>query len=319
MADVWQNRGYRVEIVDRKDTAYQPPSNTAVIIDIHRNLERWAPQLSPQCRKILHATGAHWMTQNTAEYRRLEALKERRGTVLVPRRQVVSSAAADYADVITVLGNDFTVGSWQFAEKPIRRIPISCAAPFVWPENRSIEKAQKKFLWAGSFGMVHKGLDLVLEAFASMPDLELTVCGRPEKESDFFAAYKRELETLPNIHLAGWVDQTAPEFAEICETHIGIVYPSCSEGGAGAVIHAMARGLLPITTAEASVDLGNFGEPISCADPESVSAAVRRVAECSISSLNERTREAWNHCQKQHSLEAFQKSYSAFAEEFDPA
>ena len=33
--------------------------------------------------------------------------------------------------------------------------------------------------------MVHKGLDLVLEAFAGMPEYHLTVCGPVAKEKDF--------------------------------------------------------------------------------------------------------------------------------------
>lgn len=319
MAMAWRDRGYRVEIVDYRDRKYEPPKDTAVAIDIHSNLERWSPFLPPDCRKVLHATGAHWVAQNAAEYKRLEALRIRRAQALFPRRQVVPSRAGECADAITVLGNQFTLNTWTFAQKPVRRIPISSAVPCVWPEGREMEKARKRFLWLGSFGMVHKGLDLVLEAFASMPDLHLTVCGRPEKEADFFEAYKKELTGLPNIHLAGWVDQASAEFARICQTHVGIVYPSCSEGGGGAVIHAMAGGLLPIATVEASVDLGDFGESISTPDPEGVAAAVRRVSESSPAFLEQRARQGWEHVQRHHSLETFCRSYASFVDEFDPA
>jgi hypothetical protein len=52
--------------------------------------------------------------------------------------------------------------------------------------------------------MVHKGLDLVLEAFADMPEYHLTVCGPIQKEQDFERAYYRELYQVPNIRrLAG--------------------------------------------------------------------------------------------------------------------
>ena len=37
--------------------------------------------------------------------------------------------------------------------------------------------------------MVHKGLDLVLEAFVAMPEYHLTVCGKVSSEKDFEDAY----------------------------------------------------------------------------------------------------------------------------------
>lgn len=46
---------------------------------------------------------------------------------------------------------------------------------------------RENFLWLGSRGAVLKGLDLVLEAFARMPDLQ--VSGPVEDEADFAAAY----------------------------------------------------------------------------------------------------------------------------------
>ena len=147
----------------------------------------------------------------------------------MPRRTAAPSSAGETADQIIILGNEFTEKTFRFTGKPITRIPISSAYEFPFPEKREYEKARKRFLWVGSYGMVHKGLDLVLEAFAGMPDLELTVCGRPEKEDDFFRLYEKQLSQMPNIHFHGWVDMSSPEFAEIALTHASVVYPSCSE------------------------------------------------------------------------------------------
>ena len=96
-----------------------------------------------------------------------------------------------------------------------------------------------------------------------MPDLELTVCGRPEKEEDFFEAYRKELTQLPNIRLLGWIKLQSSAFAEIAATHAAVVYPSSSEGGGGSVIHCMHAGLLPVCTPDASVDLEHFGVAIA--------------------------------------------------------
>ncbi len=40
-------------------------------------------------------------------------------------------------------------------------------------------------MWFGSGGMIHKGLDLVLEVFARMQEYHLHICGPVHHEEDF--------------------------------------------------------------------------------------------------------------------------------------
>ena len=313
MAEAWRDLGFRVEICDYDDSSYTPPADCAVAIDLHSNLERWEDKLPAGCVKILHATGCHWRIHNKAELDRLAALRERRGVMLQPRRQVDPCRAAEIADEITVLGNEHTIGTYEFSGKPITRIPISSAYEFEWPDGKNFDEAKRRFLWLGSHGMVHKGLDLVLEAFAGMPDLRLTVCGRPEKEPDFFRAYTRELTRLPNIELRGWMDLSSPEFAQVVTTHGTVIYPSSCEGGGGAVIHCMHAGLLPACTVGASVDLDDFGVAIPELGIAPVAAAARRIAALHGSELEARARAAYEHAHKHHTRQTFSEAYQAFA------
>jgi len=242
MARAFQELGFVVEICDWDNAEYQPPEDCRVAIDIHDNLERWHKALPAGCVRILHATGPHWLSYNRGELERIAAIRDRRGVALKPWRQVSPSKAVEFADRATVLGNEYTMETFAFAGKPFSRIPISSAYVLPWPEKRNIGEAKRKFLWVGSFGMVQKGLDLVLEAFAQMPELELTVCGRPEKEEDFFRLYEKELKRTPNIHLHGWLDMGTDDFVNISRTHAAVVYPGSGEGGAGSVIHCMHAG-----------------------------------------------------------------------------
>lgn len=313
MADTWSEAGYDVEVISGTDQRYSPPPNAFALIDIHSNLERWLDHPAPV--KILHATGAHWLTQNRAELQRLESLRDRRGISLMPRRTASPCRGAETADLITYLGNDFTAESFHFVQKPMRRIPLSSAYEFSFPESKDWDAARRRFLWLGSFGMVHKGLDLVLEAFAANPDLQLTVCGRPEKEADFFEAYRSELTSRSNIHLAGWTDPASPEFEVLRRAHGYVVYPSCSEGGGGSLIHCMHAGLVPLATREASVDLGEAGTLI----PEgSVSEVIRSIQEASSLSPNtikERAEETWQRVRANHTLCNFRRRYSELVQE----
>ena len=313
MAEAWQELGFRVEVCDYDNTRYQPPADCQVAIDIHGNLQRWEPHLPAGCRRILHATGPHWLHWNHAELSRLEKVKQRKGIALTPRRQVLPSRGVEVADQVVVLGNDYTAQTFAFGGKPVTRVPISSAYEFPWPERRDWKTAKRKFLWVGSYGMVHKGLDLVLDAFSGMPELELTVCGRPEKEEDFFRLYEPELRGNAKIRFHGWLDMASPEFLRIAETHAAVIYPSSAEGGAGSVIHCMHAGLLPSCTREASIDLDDFGVGISEGNVEAVRSAARQIAEMSSDEVEARARQAWEHVRDMHTRDEFRKNYGTFA------
>ena len=313
MAEAWRELGFRVEVVDWDDVSYVPPSDCRVAIDIHGNLERWEGALPSGCVRVLHATGPHWLFWNHAELARLQSVQARKGIALKPRRQVEPSRGVEVADEVVVLGNEFTRQSFLFGGKTVTRVPISSAYEFSWPLGRDFDRARKRFLWVGSYGMVHKGLDLALDAFAGMPDLELTVCGRPEKEDDFYRLYERQLLKTPNIRLHGWLDMAAPDFAEIARTHAAVIYPSSAEGGAGSVIHCMHAGMLPICTMEASIDLGDFGVPVESGTVEAVQKACRAVAEMPASEVEARARGAYEHARRMHTREKFRENYGKLA------
>ena len=313
MAESYLELGYRVEICDYENTHYKLPADCVVAIDIHGNLERWHCESKNHCYFILHATGTHWLQCNLSELKRLEYVRNRKGGALSPRRQVPASRAIEVADEVSVLGNEYTMRSFEFAGKTITRIPISSAYEFPWPADRIFSSSKKKFLWLGSYGMVHKGLDLVLDAFASMPDLELTVCGRPEKEEDFLKLYEKELKHTPNIHFHGWVDMGSQGFSKIAATHTAVIYPSCAEGGAGSVIHCMHAGMIPACTYEASVDLGDFGELVKSGTVEAVQEACRRIAELPDEDVESRARASYEYARAVHSREKFRENYQNYA------
>ncbi|MFZ4780216.1 MAG: glycosyltransferase family 4 protein [Terrimicrobiaceae bacterium] len=314
MVEAYRDLGFDVILVDYNNETFVPGNDCKLVVDLHSNLERWDGILSESCIRVLHATGPHWIQYNLSELNRLQGLHERKGVALLPRRQLQPSKGAQFADQISAVGNAYTMETFQFAGKPIARIPISSAYEFPWPDRRNIAEARKKFIWVGSFGMVQKGLDLALDAFAGMPDLELTVCGRPEKEEDFYKLYEKELVHSPNIHFHGWIDMASPDFLEIARTHAAVIYPSSAEGGAGSVIHCMHAGMLPICTTEASIDLGDFGVHVASGTVEAVQKACRAVADMPASEVEKRARAAYEHIRRVHTREQFRENYRKFAE-----
>lgn len=96
--------------------------------------------------------------------------------------------------------------------------------------------------------MVYKSLDLALEAFAQMPEYQFTVCGPVKGEEDFEKFYYKELYETPNIKTLGWMNIDMPDFKKVLDNNLGVIYPSCSEGGGGSVITCLHAGLIPIVS-----------------------------------------------------------------------
>ena len=228
IARTFAELGYRTDVIHWTNADFTPAAPYDVFVDVRLNMERLAPLVGDDCVKIQHIETAHHAFHNPAQLARLEALAERRGVEIQPRKMLEENRAIETADWGVAVGNDFTIGTYAHAGKQVLRVPISVPREYPWPDAKDFEACRRRYIWFGSGGLVHKGLDLVLEAFAGLPDHQLVVCGPIHVERDFEAAYARELYATPNIHTVGWVDVAGERFRAICERSLVVVYPSCS-------------------------------------------------------------------------------------------
>lgn len=310
-AMVFLDLGYSVDVMHYLNREFVPAKDYAIFCDVGWSLERIGPLLDKSCLKLGHLTTAHPLFSNAAELKRLLNLQERRGISLKPRRQIWQPLSGiDYADCATICGHEFTVDTYRYAKKPLYRVPKGLPLARPWQEEKDFAAVRNRFIWFGGIGMVHKGLDLVLEAFASMPEYKLMVCGPVEKEKDFVAAYHRELYETENIDLVGWVDVNSPKFLEITGNSIGLVHPSCSEGCSTAVVACMHAGLVPIISYESSVEISrDCGTVLMKSSVEELQEAIRSVASRPANTLKDMARNTWERARNEHSPERFVDEY----------
>ncbi|WP_088013317.1 glycosyltransferase [Gottfriedia acidiceleris] len=102
--------------------------------------------------------------------------------------------------------------------------------------------ANKNFLWFGSNGAVHKGLDLLIDIFTERNDLNLFICGLTDKDRKILRINSE------NIFDIGKIDVQQKEFINICDKCDFMIFPSCSEATSTAVLTAMRHGLIPIVS-----------------------------------------------------------------------
>jgi glycosyltransferase involved in cell wall biosynthesis len=246
---------------------------------------------------------------NLAESRRLFELQQRRGVTLRPWRFEYPNLAIENSDYATILGNEFTKNTFSYANKPMYRMPNAHPFLYPWPQGKNFEACCKNFLWFGSGGLVRKGLDLVLDVFAEMPEYNLTVCGPIQKEKDFEKAYYKELYQTPNIHTVGWVNISSPEFLKITDKCIGLIFPSCAEGQCGAVINCLHAGLIPIISYESGVDVDEFGIILKDCSIHTIKNTVRMVSDLPADKLRKKAKKAWEYARANHTREKFAEEY----------
>jgi len=310
MARTLSALGFEVDAIHWTNKTFVPRERYDLFVDVRLNLERLAPALGPDCLKVMHAETGHPSFYNPAQRARLAALEARRGIRLAPFKMLEENRAIEHADCATILGNQRTQSTYRFAGKLLYPVPISQPLLYPFPADKDFAAARRRFLWFGSGGMVHKGLDLVLDAFAGLPDLHLTVCGPVERERAFESAYARELYRTSNIRAAGWIDVLGPGFPALARETLALVYPSCSEGQNGGTVTCLHAGLLAVVTPEVGVDVdASFGVVLAEPTVEAIRAAVVALSERDPGELEAMARRAWTFAREHHTRERFAAEY----------
>jgi glycosyltransferase involved in cell wall biosynthesis len=259
--------------------------------------------------KIQHLDTAHLLFHNAGEASALLALQQRRGVTLRDGRTERPNLGLEHADAATMLGNTFTMQTYRYAHKPGYPLPVTSAVLYPSPETKDFARCANRFLWLGSGGLVFKGLDLVLEAFAQMPDHHLTICGPIQHEPHFEQAYYRELYQTPNIHTVGWMNVGSSEFVALASQCAGLISASCSEGQSGSVITGLHAGLIPIISYECGVDVHQFGRLLRERTMRGVQEAVWRVSHLPTAQLRQMALSAWQAARTYYTRPCFAEAY----------
>ena len=315
VANTFLELGYAVDVIHYLNETFMPTKKYSFFIDCRWNMKRLAECVGKECIKIFHVDICNTLFNDVAELTRLLNLQRRRGVTLQERRVERLNQGIEYADCATVIGNKFTLETFEYAGKPMYTLPVISLTDRVWPEKKDFDVCRKNFLWLGSRALVHKGLDLVLEAFAMMPDYTLTICGPIDKEEDFVAEYHKELYETPNIHTIGWMDVTSAKFEEISSSCIGFVYASAGEGQSSSVATALSMALIPIVSYECGWDVEDFGTLLDESSVNEIKQAVQRISKLPEKELKRMARSGWEYAKANHTKEKYAEVFRSSVNE----
>lgn len=278
IAQLFDELGYRVDVVHYTSTRPIDYSRYDVIFGFGIPFEN-SFGCNMKLKRIYYATGAQVFFQNHAEIGRVLEFNAKYGCNLTPKRVVpwTWSQSTTMSDALVVIGNQWTKSTYApYTKSPLFAIN---ATAFVNKRTLDIHRnttvTRNSFLWFGSSGLIHKGLDLCLEYFSTHPNLTLHVCGPIEE--DFFNVMKNELSRT-NINFHDFVDVQSELFVKIVSQCSFALLPTCSEGQATALLTAMGSGLIPIATRNSGVGIDECGFFIDKLNASSLAASMDKVA-----------------------------------------
>ena len=266
IAKIFNKLGFNVDIVDYDYEGFVEHNKYNITFGFGEPFVRGFYGRKSGVTSIYYATGMSTITQNFNSLKRVEEFYNRKGVYLPSSARLYDKSwtiQSSLPDAIITLGNQTAKQSFEkISNKKIYNLNPSFIDLYDYKKiisSRNFTTAKKNFLWFASSGMIHKGLDLLLEIFSSQPSLHLHICAPLDDEPEFKNLYSKELE-LPNIHYYGFISLKSDTFKKIITECGAIVYPSCSEGGSPAVLNVCGNGgLIPLVSKEATIDTDEFG------------------------------------------------------------
>lgn len=300
--------GYVVDVIQWTDVSFRVQKKYDLFFGHGGyNFETIAKQLPDQAIKIYWFPSCALPFLNSQEQLRLKNLYKRHKVSLNPVRSLPVENQSDWqlADSVISLGNQYARSTYKTS------IPIfsfnNAAYKELQPERicRDFTMARSNFLFFAGIGNVHKGLDLVIEAFNNI-DAHLYIATKVENE--FYEIYKEELSSHSNIHVQGWVEVRSSRYYELVEKCAYVIMPSCCEGSPGSIIECMHRGLIPVVSKESTIDTDGFGVTLDSCDILHIRQTVMELADLPVNIVKEKSIKTFEKAMQDYSVQSFERN-----------
>ncbi len=308
-AKILDELGYQVDIVQYNDNSVDV-SKYDIICGFGEAFIRCFNTFDCKAKLIFYSTGRENCLQNYETLRRVKQVYDQKGVWLGKSSRFVEksyTSASVVSDAVIALGNEVCAESYKKYNENVFRLdaPIYKVFDYKYIIEHKKENFQKHFLWFGSAGLVHKGLDLLLDYFSTRDDLFLHICGNIYNEKDFIKAYETELFKSDNIYVHGFIDTKSKKFEEILKECAFVIFPSCSEGGSPSVLTCIGNGgLIPIITKETTIDTG-YDIWIESFDKKAIEKAVEEALTYSNKDIKEISYQVGGYVLNRHSVKNY--------------
>ena len=259
IAETLREKGYNVDLVNTRYLGKIDSEKYDVVLGAGKAFEELCCNHGERTKAIYYLTTASSYFNNVEELKRLCYFEKRNHYKPQFERismDLLNLPAMAKADAAICLGNEHTASTYEGVFSQIYPLNVTGFSDFRLPD---IQKSHgtKSFLWYGGTGPIHKGLDLCIEAFRSLPDLKLHIVG--EVTTDFYNVYRQDIEDSENVLYYGFLKKDSEVFKQVCEECTYCIFPSCSEGQSTSVVSTLFSGVIPVCTRAVGIDVEKAG------------------------------------------------------------
>jgi len=314
IAKILGSLGYNVDVIDYKDQRSYSYEKYDLIIGFGEPFAASYPKNGHAIR-VFYGTTMTPAKHNQFAIMQLQAFHKRHHVWWTESARIeekMFSLQVQAVNAIVMYGNKLVQDSYQeIFSGPIYRLHdinfVFRPTETVTAVKKNWDLARKKFCMFPAAGMIHKGVDIVLDLFSKHLEWELYLGAPITREPRFMAIYQNIL-SLPNIHFQGFVDMSTPAYWNILDECGFFLSPSAAEGCPTSVVNACTNGkVIPIATSRSGLEPSSYNIPIREITEESLEQAIKTAQTFSNKELETKSLDAHHYYYTAHSKEAYQK------------
>lgn len=261
---------------------------------------------NPDAIKIIYLTELHPDFSRKAEMERSEYYYQRhkRKTHLTRSGVYYRNQDIKPAEYGILLGNNITSKTYSFPEGKLYTLaPTGLLNKNYTFSLRDLLKTRRNYVWFGSYGAIHKGLDILIDVFNELPEYTLYICGLHPKERRLFKINEE------NIHDLGFIDVNTSNFIQLMNNCSYVILPSCCEGMATSVLTCMNHGLIPVVTRECGIDLQEWGIYLEDYRVDYIKEIIRSCSTCDPHILEKYHKKVYEYSQSKFILSRYSRDF----------
>lgn len=291
------------------DAALEMPSDYYDYILGFGDMFRLAKKRNPGAHTILYMTENPFAVSKAGEQQRNDYFYERTGRRIFFTRtgKFYHEGDEQLADAIICLGE-----KKYFSNKIVKRIYPTAIRNNSYMNNDFIKRKSTNFIVLGVKGFIHKGNDLLIEAFEKHPDWSLYMCGKEIEQE----CKKYRLKLPKNVIDCGFVNIESPEFLELAQICTYVLLPSCSEGMSTGLLTGMRHGLIPVTTKGTGMDgLSGYCHYFEGYHLDQIEGKLSELADMDINDIEKLSNIVYEYANNEFIVENYAKNFRSALED----
>ena len=259
--DIFNDLGYSIDVIDL-NSKNRIKEKYDIIVGMGSAFENMFINKTNNQKLIFYATGACPIYSNMISTKKVRDFYDKHNVLplnSIRKIEYTQDFQIFLSDAVIVLGNSFVKNTYIQYDNQEQRYRNLDAFYFdiVNPDlsKKDFKIARKNFIWFGSLGALHKGLDIVIDYFLEHLEYNLYICGLNTSEKKFLDFYMSKINYKKNVHLCGFLKIGSMEFNNLVNNCAFALFPSLSEGGSPALLNIIANGgVIPIHSKQVGVD-----------------------------------------------------------------